>query len=115
MQEVDEVDRSRNEYPPGVTPFLQKCGAEVPVAGFDTEPAEREPANSTVVIRCADAAALSPAIDSPGSQRERLGDPARSGERAQRVRRRPHGPDALGWGRLTLPLLARGSGAERRA
>jgi len=57
MQEVDDVERYRNEYLPGVLPLLQKHGAETLVAGFDAEPAEGEPPNSTVVIRFADAAA----------------------------------------------------------
>ena len=57
MQQVDDVDRYRNEYLTGVRPFLQKHGAEVLAATFDAEPAEGEPPNSTVVIRFADAAA----------------------------------------------------------
>jgi uncharacterized protein (DUF1330 family) len=57
MQQVDDVDRYRNEYLPGLRPFLAKYGGEVLVAGFDAEPAEGEPPNSTVVIRFADAAA----------------------------------------------------------
>jgi len=43
MQEIDDMDRYRNEYLPGVGPFLQKYGAEVLVAGSDAEPAEGEP------------------------------------------------------------------------
>ena len=57
MQQVHDVDRYRNEYLTGVRPFLKKYGAEVLVAGFDAEPAEGEPPNSTVVIRFADTAA----------------------------------------------------------
>jgi uncharacterized protein (DUF1330 family) len=57
MQQVDDVDRYRNEYLPGVRPLLRKHGAEVLVGGFDAEPAEGEPPNSTVVIRFADTAA----------------------------------------------------------
>jgi uncharacterized protein (DUF1330 family) len=57
MQEVHDVDRYRNEYLPLMRPLLKKHGAEVPVAGLDTEPAEGEPPNSTVVVRFADAAA----------------------------------------------------------
>jgi uncharacterized protein (DUF1330 family) len=55
MQQVDDVDRYRNEYLPGLRPFIKKYGAEVLVAGFDAEPAEGEPPNSTVVLRFADA------------------------------------------------------------
>ncbi len=55
MQQVDDVDRYRSEYLPGLRPFLAKYGGEVMVAGFDAEPAEGEPPNSTVVIRFADA------------------------------------------------------------
>ena len=58
MQEVDDVDRYRSEYVPGVRPLLQKHGAQVLVAGFDAEVAEGEPPNSTVVIRFADAEAV---------------------------------------------------------
>jgi len=29
MQQVDDVDRYRNEYVPGVRPFLQKYGGEL--------------------------------------------------------------------------------------
>ncbi len=38
MQEVHDVKRYRNEYLPGLRPFLKKHGAEVLVAGFDAEP-----------------------------------------------------------------------------
>ncbi len=57
MQQVHDVNRYRDEYLTVVRPFLNKYGAEVLVAGFDAEPAEGEPPNSTVVIRFADAAA----------------------------------------------------------
>jgi uncharacterized protein (DUF1330 family) len=57
MQQVDDVERYRNEYLPGLRPFLVKYGGEVLVAGFEAEPAEGEPPNSTVVIRFADVAA----------------------------------------------------------
>ena len=57
MQQVDEIDRYRSEYLPAVRPVLRKHGGEIVVAGFDAEPAEGEPPNSTVVIRFADAAA----------------------------------------------------------
>ena len=68
MQEVDDVDRYRNEYLPGVRPFLQKYGAELLVAGFDAEPAEGEPPNSTVVIRFADAEAVWGFLNDPDYQ-----------------------------------------------
>ncbi len=61
MQEVHDVDRYRNEYLPGWRPFLKRHGAEVLVPGFDAEPAEGEPPNSSVVLRFADAAAAGPA------------------------------------------------------
>jgi uncharacterized protein (DUF1330 family) len=50
MQQVHDIDRYRNEYLPGLRPFLRKHGAEVLVAGFDAEPAEGEPPNSTVTV-----------------------------------------------------------------
>jgi Domain of unknown function (DUF1330) len=48
MHQVDDVDRYRNEYLPRVGPLLKKHGAEVLVAGFDSEAAEGDPRNSTV-------------------------------------------------------------------
>ncbi len=65
MQQVDDVDRYRSEYLPGLRPFLAKYGGEVLVAGFDAEPAEGEPPNSTVVIRFADAAAAWGLLNDP--------------------------------------------------
>jgi uncharacterized protein (DUF1330 family) len=68
MQEVDDVDRYRSEYLPGVVPLLQKHGAEVLVAGFDAEAAQGEPPNSTVVIRFADAEAVWRFLNDPDYQ-----------------------------------------------
>ena len=68
MQEIDDMDRYRNEYLPGVGPFLQKYGAEVLVAGSDAEPAEGEPPNSTVVIRFADTEAAWRFLNDPDYQ-----------------------------------------------
>jgi uncharacterized protein (DUF1330 family) len=65
MQQVDDIDRCRNEYLPGLRPFLRKHGAEVLVAGFDAEPAEGEPPNSAVVLRFADAAAAWGLLNDP--------------------------------------------------
>ena len=65
MQQVDDIDRYRAEYLPGLRPFLEKYGAEVLVAGFDAEPAEGEPPNSTVVLRFADAASAWGLLDDP--------------------------------------------------
>ncbi len=68
MQEINDMDRYRNEYLPGVGPFLQKHGAEVLVAGSNAEPAEGDPPNSTVVIRFADADAAWGFLNDPGYQ-----------------------------------------------
>ena len=68
MQEVDDLDRYRSEYVPGVVPLLQKHGAELVVAGSDAEPAEGEPPNSTVVIRFADADAAWGFLNDPDYQ-----------------------------------------------
>ena len=68
MQEIHDVDRYRNEYLPGVRPFLQKYGAELLVGSFDAKPAEGEPPNSTVVIRFADTEAASGFLNNPGYQ-----------------------------------------------
>jgi uncharacterized protein (DUF1330 family) len=65
MQQVEDLDRYRNESLPGLRPFLAKYGGEVLVAGFDAEPAEGEPPNSTVVIRFADAAAAWGLLNDP--------------------------------------------------
>jgi uncharacterized protein (DUF1330 family) len=68
MQEVDDVDRYRSEYVPGVGPLLQKHGAQVLVAGFDAEVAEGDPPNNTVVIRFDDAAAVWGFLNDPDYQ-----------------------------------------------
>jgi uncharacterized protein (DUF1330 family) len=68
MQEIDDVERYRGEYLPAVSPFLQKYGAELLVAGSDAEPAEGEPPNSTVVIRFADIEAAWGFLNDPGYQ-----------------------------------------------
>ena len=68
MQQVGDVDRYRNEYLPRVRPLLKKHGAEVLVGGIDSEPAEGEPPNSTVVIRFADTAAAWGFLDDPDYQ-----------------------------------------------
>jgi uncharacterized protein (DUF1330 family) len=65
MQQVHDIDRYRAEYLPGLRPFLEKYGAEVLVAGFDAEPAEGEPPNSTVVLRFADAASAWGLLNDP--------------------------------------------------
>jgi uncharacterized protein (DUF1330 family) len=65
MQEVHDVERYCNEYLPGLRPSLEKHRAEVLVAGFDAEPAEGDPPNSTVVIRFADAAAAWGLLNDP--------------------------------------------------
>ena len=65
MQQVDDIDRYRNEYVPGVTPLEMKYGGEVLVAGFDAESAEGKPPNSTVVIRFPDAEAVWSFLNDP--------------------------------------------------
>ena len=56
MQQIDDVERHRNEYVPAVQPLLHKHGAEMLVGGggLDAEPAQGDPPNSTLVIRFAD-------------------------------------------------------------
>ncbi len=65
MQHVDDTDRYRSEYVPGVLPILSKHGGDVLVAGFDAKAAEGEPPNSTVVIRFPDEAAAWAFLDDP--------------------------------------------------
>ena len=68
MQHVDDIDRYRTEYIPGVRPFLERYGAEVLVAGFEAEAAEGEPPNSTVVLRFPDAQAAWGFLNDPDYQ-----------------------------------------------
>ena len=68
MQHVDDVDRYRTEYIPGVRPFLERYGAEVLVAGFEAEAAEGAPPNSTVVLRFPDAEAAWGLLNDPEYQ-----------------------------------------------
>lgn len=68
MQEVHDVERYRAEYLPRLRPFLAKYGAEVLVAGFDAQPAEGEPPNSTVVLRFPSAEAAWAMLDDPAYQ-----------------------------------------------
>ena len=68
MQQVDDVGRYRDQYLPGLRPFLAKYGAEVLVGGFDSEPVEGEPPNSTVVIRFADNATAWDLLNDPDYQ-----------------------------------------------
>jgi uncharacterized protein (DUF1330 family) len=68
MEEIDDVDRYRNEYVPQVLPLLKKHGAQTLVAGLGAEPAEGEPPNSTVVIRFADADAAWGFLNDPDYQ-----------------------------------------------
>ncbi len=68
MQEIQDVDRYRNEYVPRVLPILQKHGAEFLVAGSEAETAEGEPPNSTVVIRFADTDAAWEFLNDPDYQ-----------------------------------------------
>ena len=65
MQQIDDIDRYRNEYLPGLRPLLNKHGAEVVVAGFEAEAAEGEPPNSTVVIRFSDVSAAWSFLNDP--------------------------------------------------
>ncbi len=65
MQQVDDIDRYRNEYVPAVRPLIERHGGEVLVTGFEAEVAEGEPPNSTVVIRIPDAAAAWAMLDDP--------------------------------------------------
>lgn len=68
MQQVDDTDRYREEYVPGVMPFVRKHGGEVLAGGFQAEAAEGEPPNSTVLIRFPDAAAAWSFLDDPDYQ-----------------------------------------------
>lgn len=68
MQQVDDTDRYREEYVPGVMPFVRKHGGEVLAGGLQAEAAEGDPPNSTVLIRFPDAAAAWSFLDDPDYQ-----------------------------------------------
>jgi uncharacterized protein (DUF1330 family) len=67
LQEIEDVDRYRNEYLPQVSPLLQKHGAQVIIGGL-AEPAEGDPPNSVVVIRFADTDAVWGFLNDPDYQ-----------------------------------------------
>jgi uncharacterized protein (DUF1330 family) len=50
-QTVTDQTAYSEEYIPGVLPFLEKHGAEVLVAEFETEALQGEPADGVVVLR----------------------------------------------------------------
>ena len=50
-QTVMDQTAYAEEYIPGVIPFLEKHGAEVLVAAFETEALQGEPADGAVVLR----------------------------------------------------------------
>ncbi len=50
-QTVTDQTAYSEQYIPGVLPFLEKYGAEVLVAAFETEALEGEPADGAVVLR----------------------------------------------------------------
>jgi uncharacterized protein (DUF1330 family) len=50
-QTVTDPQRYRDEYIPGVMPFLAKYKAEVLVGDFDAKPLEGRPAKGVVVLR----------------------------------------------------------------
>ena len=64
-QTITDPERYRNEYIPGVVPFLTKYKAEVLVADFEATPLQGEPAHGVVVIR----------FDSEKTIRDFLNDP----------------------------------------
>ena len=70
MQQIDDVERYRDEYVPAVQPLLQKHDAEmlVGVGSIDAEPAQGDPPNSTLVIRFAHVEAAWAFVNDPGYQ-----------------------------------------------
>ena len=65
MQQVNDIERYRDEYIGAVRPLLKKHGAEVLVTGFTFVEAEGDPPNSTVVIRFADVESAQAFLDDP--------------------------------------------------
>jgi uncharacterized protein (DUF1330 family) len=51
MQQVEEIERYRDEYIRAFRPILRKHGAEVLVTGFTFVAAEGDPPNSTVAAQ----------------------------------------------------------------
>ena len=50
-QTVTDQTAYAEQYVPGVLPFLEKYGAEILVAAFETEALEGKPADGAVVLR----------------------------------------------------------------
>ena len=50
-QTITDLDKYRQEYIPGVLPFLAKYKGEVLVADFNAEPVQGDPAKGVVVLR----------------------------------------------------------------
>lgn len=65
MQQVEDIERYRDEYIRDVRPLLRKHGGEVLVTGFEAVAAEGDPPNSTVVIRFSDVDVAQAFLDDP--------------------------------------------------
>jgi uncharacterized protein (DUF1330 family) len=64
-QTVTDQSAYSEQYIPGVMPLLQKYGAEVLVASFETEPLEGEPAAGSVVLRFPSAQQIRDFVNDP--------------------------------------------------
>ena len=67
-QTITDVQKYREQYIPGVMPFLAKHKAEVVVAEFDAQPLEGAPAKGVVVLRFPSEQAVRDFLADPGYQ-----------------------------------------------
>jgi len=65
---VNDVQKYREEYIPGVMPFLAKHKAEVVVAELEAKPLEGNPAKGVVVLRFPSQQAIQDFLTDPGYQ-----------------------------------------------
>lgn len=63
---ITDPERYRNEYIPGVVPFLQKYKAEVLVADFEAKPLQGNPAHGVVVIKFDSEQTIQDFLNDPG-------------------------------------------------
>jgi uncharacterized protein (DUF1330 family) len=65
---ITDIQKYRQEYIPGVMPFLAKHKAEVVVAELEAKPLEGAPAKGVVVLRFPSEQAITDFLADPGYQ-----------------------------------------------
>ena len=63
---ITDPERYRNEYIPGVVPFLTKYKADVLVADFEAKPLQGNPARGVVVIKFDSEQTIQDFLNDPG-------------------------------------------------